>query len=356
MAKSPVEVWLWLLLVMQPYNKKTTYILEQCGGDAAQAGRNIRDGKYDFLSETEIKNAKQVRMGNVKRLMEICEKNNIRILTLDDEDYPRLLRGIGKPPIVLFCAGDVSILSNRITLSAVGTRRASDYSLKATNAILTPLAKLDIVIVSGMAVGIDACAHETAIAAGGKTAGVLGCGILVNYPAENAELKREVIKTGGCLISELLPNTKCFGAYFHERNRIISGLSMGTFVAQAGIGSGALLTAEHAFEQNREVFCIPPQDIFSERYNGVVPILREGAHEVYNFTDILDEFSMYFSSERYFKDAREKLEKIENKMKAPQKPHLNSKKSAKTRETSKEDMHASEKNAVGRRFSLAGAE
>lgn len=320
MAKSPVEVWLWLLLVMQPFNKKTNFILSECGGDAAQAGRNIHDGKYDFLSDTEKKNAESVRMKDVRELIKTCAQNSVRIITLDDGEYPPLLRGIENPPIVLFCAGDLSGLDRVITLSAVGARNVSDYGINVTHQIIEPLAKLGMVIVSGMAVGTDAEVHRACLAQHGRTIGVLGCGILVNYPAENAQLKRDIIAGGGAIISELLPYSKTFAAYFDTRNRIISGLSLGTLVIEAGEKSGALLTARHAAEQEREVFCIPPRDLFSTRYNGVVPLLREEAVPVYNFTDILNEFSMYFSNEKYIKDYIAAAEKVRHEQKKPQKP------------------------------------
>lgn len=320
MSKSPVEVWLWLLLVMQPYNKKTHYILEKCGGDASEAGRMIRDGKFDFLSDSEKKNAESVRTKDVREVMELCEKNDVRIITLDDEEYPGLLRGIENPPIVLFCAGSLAGLNSSITLSVVGARTISDYGKMVTNRIIEPLVRLGIVIVSGMAVGADAQAHRACLAGGGRTIGVLGCGILVNYPAENAQLKRDIIANGGAIISELLPMTKTSGRYFDTRNRIISGLSFGTLVTEAGAKSGSLLTANHALEQERDVFCIPPQDLFSTRFNGVVPMLREGATAVYNFTDILDAFSMYFSNEQYVKDYVMNIEKTEFARRTPKKP------------------------------------
>lgn len=322
MTKNPVEVWLWLLLVMEPHNPKTHFILEDCGGDASEAGRRIRDGKYDFLSETQKKNAESVRMKDVRGVMELCEKNSVRIITLDDEEYPPLLRGIENPPIVLFCAGSLRGLDRSITLSVVGARSISDYGLMVTNRILEPLVKLGVVIVSGIAVGADAAAHSVCLRNNGRTIAVLGCGILVNYPAENAELKREIIANGGAIISELLPMTKPSGRYFNTRNRIIAGLSLGTLVTEAGHQSGSLLTANHALTQERDVFCVPPQDLFSSRYNGVVPMLRSGAAAVYNFTDILNAFSMYFSNEQYVKDYVASIEKTEFKRKTPKKPSV----------------------------------
>ncbi|MDE6731478.1 MAG: DNA-processing protein DprA [Oscillospiraceae bacterium] len=320
MSKSPVEVWLWLLLVMEPYNPKTHFILEECGGDASEAARRIRDGKYDFLSDAQKKNAESVRMKDVREVMELCEKNRVRIITLNDEEYPPLLRGIENPPIVLFCAGSLKGLNNSITLSVVGARSISDYGLMVTSRVLEPLVKLGVVIISGIAVGADAAAHSVCLRNHGRTVAVLGCGILVNYPAENAALKREIIANGGAIVSELMPMAKPSAHYFHTRNRIIAGLSLGTLVTEAGSRSGSLLTANHALAQERDVFCVPPHDLFSSKCNGVVPLLREGAKAVYNFTDILDSFSMYFSNTQYVRDFVADIERREFKRKTPRKP------------------------------------
>ncbi|MDE6727262.1 MAG: DNA-processing protein DprA [Oscillospiraceae bacterium] len=336
MAKSSVEVWLWLLLVMQPFNKKTNFILSECSGDAQLAAKNIRDGKYGFLSDAEKKNAESVRTKDVRELMETCVKQGVRIITLDDDEYPPLLRGIENPPIVLFCAGSLAGLDKAITLSAVGTRNVSDYGINVTHRMIEPLARLGVAVVSGMAVGTDAEVHKACLAAKGRTIGVLGCGILVNYPAENAQLKRDIIANGGAIISELLPYSRSFAAYFNTRNRIISGLSLGTLVIEAGDKSGALLTARHASEQEREVFCVPPRDLYSSRFNGVVPLLREDALPVYNFTDILNEFAMYFADEKYVKDYVSEIEKTQHDRKEPRKPRNRSKETAEAPETETE--------------------
>ena len=290
MAGSAVEVWLWLLLVMQPANPRTNYILSQCDYDAAKAARAVRDGNYPFLSDNIKQRAADVRMSSVREVQKICAEHNIRIVTMDDEDYPKRLKEIENPPIVLFVCGNISGLDNLFVISAVGTRKVSEYSVSAAEYIISPLAKLGAVIVSGMAVGADTAAHKAALKVGGRTIGVLGCGILVNYPKENADLKRDMVENGGAIISELLPNTKSAGHYFPVRNRIISGLSVGTLVIEASERSGSLLTANHALEQGRDIFCIPPHDIVSPRYAGVIPLLREGAIPVYNFVDITEHY------------------------------------------------------------------
>lgn len=328
MAKSPVEVWLWLLLVMQPFNKKTGYILSQCDYDATAASRDIRDGKFPFLNENEKKRTEQVRMGAIRQIQGICAENGVRIITFDDDEYPVLLKNIENPPIVLFAAGSLEGLERQLTISVVGARNVSDYGKRAAENICGPLARSGAAIISGLAVGADSAAHRACLNAGGRTVGVLGCGIFVNYPAENAQLKRDIVNKGGAVISELLPNSKSFGAYFPQRNRIISGLSMGTLVIEAGEKSGSLLTANHALEQGREVFCIPPHDIFSMRFSGVIPLLRDGAVPVFNYTDIINRFLIRYSGENYIKEMLADIESNPLVYHEP-KPHVkNTKKSA----------------------------
>lgn len=299
MAKSPVEVWLWLLLVMQPYNSKTNEILAQCGGDATLASRMIRDGEFPFLNEKERKRAAEVRMSAIRPLLELCGEHDIRIVTLDDEEYPDRLREIKNPPILLFVCGSLEGLNDCVSIAAVGARNVSDYGKAAASGICAPLAKMGIAIVSGLAVGSDSAAHRAALDSGGRTIGVLGCGMTVNYPAENAQLKRDIVANGGALISELLPTAKTFAAYFPQRNRIISGLCSGTLIIEAGERSGSLLTASHAVDQGRDVFCVPPHDIFSKRFAGVVPLLRDGAIPVFGYVDIVQRLlSDYTDSDR----------------------------------------------------------
>lgn len=287
---SSVEVWLWLLLVMQPYNPKTTKVLEICGGDAAEAARLIRDGDCKFLSERERKQAKEIRSRDVRRILSVCSENDIRIITLDDEEYPLRLKAIPNPPIVLFAKGSLEGLDDEMSIAVVGTRNGCEYSAKVCRSVCKELAKVGTTIVSGLAVGLDSVAHRACVDAGGRTVGVLACGTLVNYPADSAQLKKDILASGGALISELLPHSTTYAAYFQHRNRIISGLASGTLIIEASARSGCLLTAEHTIEQGRDLFCIPPHDIFDPRFAGVMPLLRDGAIPVFSYIDIVNEY------------------------------------------------------------------
>lgn len=305
---SSKEVWLWILLVMQPYNSRTNEILELCGGNAELAAKMIRDEPTSLVTEREKRSAHTIRTSEVHKLMALCEKNDIRIITLDDKDYPKRLRTIFAPPIVLFVKGSLEGLDDEIALSVVGARNCDKYSADITKSICGSLAKLGTVIVSGCAVGVDAAAHLGAVEAGGKTVAVLGCGLLVNYPAENAQLKTKILETGGALISELLPNTRTFAAYFQHRNRIISGLSTGTLVTEASNHSGSLITAEYAIEQGRDLFCVPPRDITSAKYAGVIPFLRDGAIPIFGYIDIVNEYIFGYLHNKYSENLIKRLE------------------------------------------------
>ena len=162
--------------------------------------------------------------------------------------------------------------------------------------LCSDLARLGTVLVSGLAVGIDATAHSCAVEHGTPTIGVLACGQLVNYPAENEELKRRIVDGGGAVISELLPHAGVEGRYFHQRNRMISGLGLGTLVVEASTRSGCLITANHAIEQGRDLFCVPPGDITRESCAGVVQFLRDGAIPVFDYLDIVNEYMYHFLS------------------------------------------------------------
>ena len=319
MEKYSVDVWLWILLVMQPHNRRTNFILHNCGYDAIKAASQIRDGNLMFLSENEKRRAREVRMGEVRKLRQQCADNNVRIVPIDDEEYPELLRHIEDPPIVLFVAGDLKGLNERLCISAVGTRKASEYGVNVTKRICGALAERGIAIISGLAVGLDTAAHRACLNAGGKTVGVLGCGILVNYPADSAQLKRDIVNNGGAVISELLPNASSSRGYFHIRNRIISGMAHGTIVLEAGEKSGALLTANHAINQGRELFCIPPHDIFSRDFAGVIPLLRDGAVPVFGYDDVFNTFLLSVPEDGIASAPEEKLSRS---VKSPKMPRM----------------------------------
>ena len=276
-----------MLLVMLPHNERTMQLVERYG-DVRTAAEAMRDGACDLLTEDERERAAKIRSREVNAVISECDSNGIHIITIEDEEYPALLKNIYAPPVILFVQGSLECLSEQASLAVVGTRNASRYGMTAAKQICTELAALGMTIVSGLAVGIDTAAHESALEKCAGTIGVLACGNLVDYPAASRSLKQNIIRNGGAVISELTPHTAVDPDYFRHRNRIISGLAHGTFVVEAPEHSGSLLTAEHAVQQGRELFCLPPYDIFSRCCTGVVPYLRDGAIPVFGYVDIIE--------------------------------------------------------------------
>lgn len=283
-----VEVWLWILLVMLPYNDRTTQLLGRYSS-VLEAARAMRDGQCDLLTSAEKQRVERTRNREVKALIAQCELLGIRIVTLDDAEYPSQLKRIDDPPIVLFVKGDLSPLSKVPAVAVVGPRVPSEYATRITDVLCGSLSDKGISVVSGMAVGIDGQAHRCTVEHGGYTVGVMGCGLEVNYPAENEELKKTVLKSGGALVSELLPYSSANAPYFRRRNRIIAGLSVGTVVIEASARSGSLVTAGITRKQGKPVFCVPPCDITDGSFNGSVSLLRDYALPLFDISDIFAE-------------------------------------------------------------------
>ena len=223
----------------------------------------------------------------------LCRKRSVDIVLEGRDGYPSLLSRIDDPPGLLFVRGTL-LPQDALSVAIVGARHATAYGLKVAEQLGASLARAGYTVVSGLARGIDAAAHRGAIQAGGRTIAVLGSGVLNVYPPEHADLAREVIDAGA-LISELPPLTDPNVGTFPQRNRIVSGLSLGVVVVQAADRSGALITARLATEQGREVFAVPgPIDCRMSR--GCHGLIRDGAKLVESVDDILEEFGPLFET------------------------------------------------------------
>lgn len=221
--------------------------------------------------------------------MEKLNRLSITVLTPDDTAYPARLKEIYDCPPVLYMKGEFRP-EDDWCLAVVGTRRATAYGKQVTEEIVTDLARSRITIVSGLARGIDSVAHQSALAAGGRTIAVLGCGLDICYPAENEKLAREIIEHGA-ILSEQPLGTRPRPENFPRRNRIMSGLSRGVLVTEAPEGSGAMFTANYAVEQNREVFAVPGS-ILAAGSRMTNKLIQEGAKLVRGYTDILEELNL----------------------------------------------------------------
>lgn len=282
------EYYLWLLQLMGAANPKSLQLIQHYGSVKNVYEAVIIGRERKFLSPAEEKRLSSATLENARRIMEECERTGIRIVTLNDEDYPYRLQNIYNPPILLFYKGSLKGINDEVCVTGVGARGATAYTAKVTRRTCMDLAKIGTVLVSGMAVGVDHLVHQSAIDAGGKTVGVLACGIGIDYPKGSIPTRERIYELGGACISELLPYTQTSKSYFRARNRIMSGLSLGTMIFQAGRNSGSLITADHALQQGRDLFCVPPHDIFDADYSGVVKYLRDGAIPLFNYLDVVN--------------------------------------------------------------------
>lgn len=227
---------------------------------------------------------------NFHQLVRRIEELNVRILCIDDDEYPKCLQSIQNPPVFLFVRGKLPPLHK--SLGVVGTRAITDYGRLTTEKFVNGLVRNNFVIVSGLALGVDSCAHETTIKNNGITVAVLGSGVDHIYPSSNQSLAFRILKKGGAILSEYPLGTPALQHHFPMRNRIISGLSRGVLIVEGGIKSGALITARYALEQGREVFAVP-NNITKLGLSGTNHLIRRSeAKLVEGVEHILEEFQM----------------------------------------------------------------
>lgn len=332
----PVEYWIWLQRAFGA-GKRAERILEHFGDPETlyEAGR--KEWRLSgILSEKEMESLTRFSPSQSYDILQNCRKNGWRIVPFDDEAYPPLLREICGYPLVLYVWGDVSVLQAKVCIGMVGTRDASDYGIQVAEALSFSLAQAGAVIVSGGALGIDKASHRGAVMAGGRTVAVLGCGLGHPYLAENEKMRR-VIAQNGAVISEYEPFSPPTKHTFPIRNRLISGMSLGTVVIEAGEKSGSLITARLALEQGRDVFAVPG-DITSSNFFGTNSLIRDGARPVFTAMDVLDgylpEYGEYLNAEDSYQPLR--TAKTQSPERTSGKPKPKTKKDQEKRKTAAE--------------------
>ncbi len=258
----------------------------------ASANNLERAGIGQKLSREFIEWRKKINFSTIEKEL---EQERINFVTWHDPDYPALLKEIYAAPYVLYYQGNLEALAGegKNRLAVVGPRKHSAYAEKVLNCFLPTLLARNLEIVSGLALGVDSLAHRTTINLGGRTIAILGSGLdkISIYPRINCRLSREIVASGGLLISEFPPKTPALKQNFPQRNRIISGISQATLVIEAREKSGALITARYALEQNREVLSIPG-NIFSEFSAGANKLIQMGAKSIVSPEDILEVFNL----------------------------------------------------------------
>lgn len=285
--------WMWLHLKEGIFPSLAMRLLQHFG-----SVENIYSAVRSDYMEFGIQNAALLRTLGDKSLKraneELSQAQRLGILVLHygEAAYPSVLLEIPDPPIILYVRGDASVLGRRNAFCIVGTRHSTVYGMSATLAISEQLARCGMVIVSGVALGIDSAAHKGAVRGGGKTIGIMGCGINVPYPKDNDAVRKSIIENGA-LISEFPLGTPPLAANFPIRNRLLSAFSLGVAVMEAGERSGALITAKYAAEQGRDVYALPG-NISSPMSAGTNQLIQDGAMLLASADAILAEYILRY--------------------------------------------------------------
>ena len=304
--------WLWFTL-KEHINEKTRIALLEKYTNAKNIYNATEITDIHNMSDEANKDLLDKSLDSARSVQAKIDKMGGYILTIEDEEYPPLLRNIYDPPCVLYLMGEHLDWSNSLTLTVVGTRKATIYGEKATEYFSRELAQRGVTIVSGMARGIDSIAGLCAIKSGGKTIAVLGSGLDVIYPPEHRDLYQRICNNG-VIVTEYPPGTRPLRENFPRRNRIMAGLSYGILVTQAPEKSGALITASYAIENGRDLFVVPG-DVFLPESIGSNRLIRQGAKAVLTADDIINEYPyidiMPLSEKKVEKTKQDKLSAID---------------------------------------------
>lgn len=291
------EIRAWLRLSRLELSSKSSYSLIEHYKTPEAIFNASKDEllTFDWLTEKAVSKLTGPIPAAVEKDLAVLESQKINIIPITSDNYPSTLKQIYDPPVILYVRG-AFVESDRFAVGIVGSRRATNYGRSITEKIARDLVHNGLVIVSGGARGIDTSAHKSALASNGRTIAVLGCGVDVNYPAENEKLY-EAISQNGAVISEFPLASAPEPWRFPPRNRLISGLSLGVLVCQSPEASGALITAGYAAEQGKDVWAIPG-NVDDERNRGCHKLIKDGAKLVENVEDILEELGIDSSEKR----------------------------------------------------------
>ncbi len=289
---SDVKYWIWLSMALGA-GARTDEVLSVYPEpeDLYKAGRMDRIISGVF-TKNKLDKLEAVTLEAAENAISICRKNGWKIYTPQSSEYPESLKNLIDMPLVLFCDGDITCLEGKLAIGIVGTRNPSYDSAKIARKLASEISEKGAVVVSGGALGIDSAAHEGALSAGAPTVCVLGCGLGTRYLVSNDAMRREIAKNGA-VVTEYPPFAPASRTTFPLRNRIISGLSEGVLVVEAGEKSGSLITANCALEQGKEVFAVPGS-ILDTSHTGVNKLIKDGAMVVTSSEDIIYAYSSLY--------------------------------------------------------------
>ena len=306
---SALKYWLWLTELRGLKNQTRLALLRHFGTPEdvfyADAGEILLT---EGITRDQAAILEDHRLDTADRVLADCQRLNLRLLTIQDAEYPGRLKNIYDPPCLLYVKGRLPAFDEGVAVAVVGTRDATPYGISSAEKLGYGLTKGGAVVVSGLAKGIDAAATRGALRAGGVTVGVVGNGLDVHYPYESRYLYEDVA-AAGVLLSEYAPGTEPAKPHFPARNRILSGLSLATLVVEAPERSGALITADTAVEQGRDVFAVPGP-IDAPNSVGCNRLIREGAVLTADAWDLLQEYEARFPDKLRREEARKEPEKV----------------------------------------------
>lgn len=296
MISSNAKYWIWISLALGFNNPKVGSLNKLYDDITFFYSKGEREWLFcGVLSDKDINRLSKTKLESAERVIKRCNQLGYSVLAIDDEKFPKSLLNIYAPPAVIYIEGNLPDIDNRLSIGIVGTRRATKYGLDNSYKIGYALSKYGVTIVSGGALGVDCASHRGSLAADGVTVCVRGCGINCEYLKKNAEMRRAITKRGA-VISEYPPDEEPKKYYFPARNRIISALSDGVLIIEAGKISGSLITANLALEQGKEVFALMGNN--SPQNEGSNNRIKEGsAIPVTDFMDILNAFDNLYATD-----------------------------------------------------------
>ena len=299
-VKNDAVYWIWLSQGLGVASTAARIVLEK-GLDAKALYQMDLTAliQLELLAPRLCKKLKALPLTAAYNVLEDCAQKGYSVITPEDDNYPRQFYALQDPPLVVYAQGNVALLGqmhNLPVLAVVGTRSASEYGSRVAENMSHDLAQAGFIIVSGLALGIDSYAHSGALRAGKRTVAVLGSGLDTDYPPQSAPMRKQILATGGVVLTELEPSVPVRGAYFPARNRLLAGLSQGVLVVEAPQRSGALLTASHALEQGKEVFAVP-SDIYDPNAAGTLGLIRDGAIPAINVLDVAYPYFSHFAAQ-----------------------------------------------------------
>ena len=309
MKASPVEYWIWLQTALGAGARTDELLAYFETPEQLYLAGSAEWRLSGLLTEKKMEALKRSTPSQTYAIIRECKLKGYEIITPDTALFPERLRNLSNMPLVLYGIGDCTVLNDRVSIGIVGTRNASDYGIQIAQKLSFRLAQSGATIVSGGALGVDSEAHAGAMLAKGRTVAFLGCGLSSNYLKENASLRRAITRYGA-VVSEFPPFAEPSKSSFPIRNRLISGVSLGVVVIEAGVKSGSLITAQRALEQGKDVFAVPG-DIVRSSFDGANHLIKNGAKPVFSALDVLSEYEFRYPDLIDFKTASLPLSEVE---------------------------------------------